>query len=209
MADTLHLLMLYALTDLMACLTPGPAVLAVTSHALGGSWRGAAGAIVGINIGNMVWFALVGGGLVALFQAAPMLFSLLRWGGIAYLVWMGVQSWRNAHAFSFSSGQGGAGFTRGLFSAIAVQLSNPKALLFFSVLVPPFLNLRAPIVPQIAMLAAIGVVIEAGSLLIYAWLAWTLGKVAIDKGAAHWIGRVSGVMLLGAAGALSLSGGQS
>lgn len=206
MATAGHLLLLYALTDLMACLTPGPAVLTVTSHALGGSWRGVIGAVVGINLGNIIWYALVGAGLGALFAAAPTLFAVLRWLGIGYLLWLGLQNWRSAHALSFEGRTKGIGFARGLFSAIAVQLSNPKALLFFSVLLPPFLDLRRPMAPQIVQLAAIGVTIEIVTLLGYALLAHRLGRLAMDRGTAHWIGRTSGTMLIGAALGLAWAG---
>lgn len=201
-----HLLGLYAATDLMACLTPGPAVLAVTSHALGGSVRGAAGAILGINLANLVWFSLAGLGLSALISAAPTLFVVLRWAGIAYLVYLGIRTWREAHGVAFRNGRSGAGFARGLFSAIAVQLSNPKALLFFTVFLPPFIDYRAPVLPQIAVLAAIGVFLEASVLAGYSFLAYRLGRLSMDERTGRTVGRASGAMLLGTAAMLALAG---
>jgi homoserine/homoserine lactone efflux protein len=201
-----HLLYLYALMDLLACLTPGPAVMAVVGHALGGSLRGAAGAITGINLGNLVWFTLVALGLVALVHSAPLLFVLLRWVGIAYLVYVGISLWRGSHAVVFRRNPGNVDFARGMASAIAVQLSNPKALIFFTVLLPPFINASRPVVPQLATLAIIGCVIEASVLAGYAILAYRMGQLALRKGAAHWIGRVSGAALIGAAGTLAWTG---
>ena len=205
--DALHLLLLYAFTDLIACLTPGPAVLAVTSHALAGSRRGAVGAIAGINAGNLVWFALAGAGLSAVVAAFPNVFAVLRWIGIAYLLWIGVQAWRQSdEALALRPTQGKAGFRRGLLSAAAVQLSNPKALLFFTVILPPFLNPAAPILPQVASLAAIGVTIEASVLAIYALLAWRLGRYASSRTTNRAVNRTSGGLLILAAFGLAATG---
>jgi homoserine/homoserine lactone efflux protein len=178
----------------------------VASHALSGSPRGAAGAIIGINLGNMMWFALVGAGLSALVAAAPMLFTLLRILGIAYLVYLGIITWRGAKAIALHGNSKPTSFFRGLASAVAVQLSNPKALLFFTVFLPPFLNPHQPLLPQIMAMAAIGIVLESLCLCGYAVLAWRLGKLAITPRTAHMVGRMSGGMLLGAAGALALAG---
>lgn len=208
MTDYVHLLMLFVLTDLLACLTPGPAVLAVTSHALGGSIRGTIGAIAGINLGNLVWFIMAGAGLAALVSAAPTLFMLLRWFGIAYLVYLGIMTWRGGHALSFEGRQRGAGFLRGLVSAMAVQLSNPKALLFFTVFLPPFIDTRAPMLPQIAALASISVMLETSTLAGYSALAYRVGRLALSSSAAQWIGRGSGALLLAAAANLAWIGGQ-
>lgn len=205
--DSLHLLLLYAFTDLIACLTPGPAVLTVASHALAGSRRGAAGAIAGINAGNLIWFALAGAGLSAVVTALPGMFAALRWIGIAYLLWIGVQAWRHADAgLRLKAASQHAGFRRGLLSAAAVQLSNPKALLFFTVILPPFINPAQPVTPQIVHLAIIGVTIEATILAIYALLAWRLGRLAADQAKTRLINRASGAMLIAAALGIAATG---
>ncbi len=205
--DAVHLLLLYAFTDLIACLTPGPAVLTVASHALAGSRRGAAGAIAGINAGNLIWFALAGAGLSAVVAAWPGLFAALRWIGIAYLLWIGVQAWRQSDgALAFKAAGEKAGFRRGLLSAAAVQLSNPKALLFFTVILPPFLNPAAPILPQIASLAVIGVTIEASCLTLYAVMAWRLGRYTASRATNRLVNRGSGGLLILAALGIAATG---
>lgn len=202
-----HLLLLYALTEVVACVSPGPAVLAVTSHALAGSRRGAAGAIAGINVGNLVWYMLAGAGLSAVVAALPQLFAVLRWVGILYLLWIGVQSWRHADtALALKASKAKTGFRRGLLSAAAVQLSNPKALLFFTVILPPFIDPTAPVLRQIVALAVIGVTIEALVLITYASLALRLGRYASSRAGARTINRASGGMLILAALGIAATG---
>jgi threonine/homoserine/homoserine lactone efflux protein len=93
-------------------------------------------------------------GLGALMTAAPQVFRLLTYAGALYLVWLGGKSF--LAAFS-KAGSGGALSPRDgspLLQGFSVQIANPKALLFFSAVLPPFLDLHRPIVPQMVMFAA-------------------------------------------------------
>lgn len=199
------LLLAFFVTDLVACFLPGPAVLAVASLGLSGSLRGVAGAIAGINISNMIWYAMVGLGLIALVHTVPELFTVLRWVGTAYLFWLGVQTWRHPAHLRVAGAQHRIGFGRGLAGAVAVQLSNPKAMIFFTVFLPPFINLHHPIVPQILRLASIGIVIEVVALAFYGLLAYRLGQLAVTAEAGRRIGRISGSILMAIAVAMALS----
>lgn len=192
-----HLLLLYALTEVVACLSPGPAVLTVVSQALGGSARATAGAIVGINLGNACWYVLAGAGLTALEHMLPGLFALLRWLGIVYLLWMGIQTLRHAgEATAIGPARADRGFWRGMAAATAVQLSNPKALLFFTAILPPFIDAHRAVAPQLVALAAIGVSIEALVLTGYALLAWGVGRSSLGRSRTRSISRASGVLLI-------------
>lgn len=206
MGQSGHFFALFALTELIACLTPGPAVLTVTGHALAGSARAAVGAILGINLANALWYALAGAGLTALLTSLPGLFAVLRWVGIAYLLFLAVKTWASAQGVTFREGRRQSGFLRGMVPATAVQLSNPKALLFFTVMLPPFINPSAPMLPQIMLLGSIGIGMEILALTGYGLLAWRLGRMELSPTQARWIGRVSGALLLAAAVLLILQG---
>lgn len=196
MGDAAHLLAAYAITDLIACLMPGPAVATISGIALSGSLRGMAGAIAGINAGNAIWYIMIGTGLVALIDRAPMVFTLLGWAGITYLFWLGVQTWR-AHAhLEAKRAREQIGAWRGFASAIAVQLSNPKALLFFTVFLPPFVNMHRPVAPQLVVLAAIGMVIEAVVLAGYGLLSYRLGALSLSAEREKRVARISGALFI-------------
>ncbi len=202
-----NLLLAYAITEVVACVMPGPAVLSVASIGLTGSLRGLAGAIAGINASNILWYAMVGAGLVALVHGFPELFLILRWAGIAYLLWLGVQTWRHPAHLAIASGlRKHIGFRRGFIGAVAVQLSNPKALVFFTVFLPPFIDVRHPVTPQLVRLALIGISLEILALTTYGLLAWRLGKLAMSPQAERWIARGSGAILIAIAVAMALSG---
>lgn len=200
-----NLLIAFALTEMVACLTPGPAVLSVMSIGLSGSLRGMFAAIAGINVSNLIWYAMVGAGLVALAHTAPGLFLVLRWGGILYLFWLGIQTWRS-HATLAVSAQGPRiGIRRGFTGAMAVQLSNPKAFVFFTVFLPPFIDVDRPVIPQIVLLSSIGVVMEVSALSMYGLLAYRMGQLAMTPRTERLIARISGAILMGIAAAMALS----
>lgn len=199
------LLFAFALTEMVACLTPGPAVLSVMSIGLSGSLRGMFAAIAGINVSNLIWYAMVGVGLVALAHTAPGLFLALRWGGILYLFWLGIQTWRSHTTLAISAQGPRIGIRRGFAGAMAVQLSNPKAFVFFTVFLPPFIDVNRPMTPQIAMLASIGMVMEIGALSMYGLLAYRMGQLAMSPRAERLIARISGAILMGIAVTMTLS----
>lgn len=196
MIQSTHLLLAYAITDLVACLMPGPAVAAVSSIALSGSLRGMAGAIAGINAGNILWCIMVGTGLVALMKSAPILFTLLGWAGIAYLLWLGIQTWRSHAHLEMQRGRAPISFGKGFSGAVAVQLSNPKALVFYTVFLPPFLDMSQPIALQLVVLCVIGLALEALVLAGYGLLAYRLGGLSLSVHAERRMAHVSGAVLM-------------
>ncbi len=199
------LLLAFAVTEIVASVMPGPAVLSVASIALTGSLRGMAGAVAGINATNLIWYVMVGVGLVALVQHFPLLFAILRWVGTAYLLWLGIQTWRHPVHLAVSKGRDRKGFRRGFTSAAAVQISNPKALVFFTVFLPPFIDMRHAVAPQLALLATIGVSIEVVVLVFYGLLAYGVGRLALSPHTEIWIARGSGAILIAIALAMALS----
>lgn len=200
----------FILTDLAFCLVPGPAVMITVSHALSGGGRNAIGPILGINAGNMLWYSLSALGLIALAAAAPLAFSIIQFGGAAYLIWLG---WQRFHAQGFAPiiAPGiGTKTTRGtLFagfsSGIAVHMANPKALLFYTTVLPQFLDTSLPIGPQIALLALVTVFTETTSLIIYTLVAARGGSMARDAGRTHLLNRVAGIILIAVALALLIT----
>ena len=196
---------LFILTDMLFCLLPGPATLVTVSHVLSGSLRSAWGPIVGINVGNFIWYAFSAVGLIALAATSPNLFTALRCVGIVYLVLMGI-------AMISAKGNGVSrpkamrsrreGFMRGFGSGLAVHMSNPKALLFYTAFLPQFIDPAHPIGIQILILAIITIFTETTGLILYAVVAARTARLAIRSGKQHFLGRIAGTVLLIVAGAM-------
>ena len=192
---TPEVLRAYALVTLVLCLTPGPAVLFVLGQAL---WRGPRAGIaagLGIEAGNVAWSLLAALGLTALLALSPITFSVMKWIGAAYLVWLGVQAWRS----SFRDGAMTWRESRHAFvDALWVQMSNPKAAFYVTAILPQFVDRARPVPPQIATLAVVGMVIEAFTLGGYCLAAGYLGRhLAALPRFRIWLDRASGALLIG------------
>src|SRR5262245_47262826 len=127
----------FVVTETVLCLTPGPAVLFVVAQGIGRGAGAALAAAAGILAGNAFYFALSATGLGAMLLAAYGLFSAIKWVGAAYLVWLGVSTFRaRAVPHEVPAAAGGRLLGRGF----VVQVANPKALVFFTALLPQFID---------------------------------------------------------------------
>lgn len=148
------LLPAFLLTALVIELTPGPnmAYLALVSAVEGR--RAGLAATAGVALGLGVIGIASALGLAALVAASPFAFSLLRWAGAAYLLWLAWEAWRGAG--EVSPGRAGplqpasGHFRRGL----VVNLLNPKAGLFYIAMLPGFVDPARPVALQTAILTA-------------------------------------------------------
>lgn len=135
--------------------TPGPAnIFAIATGARGGR-AAALQAVVGMNCATLTWFGAAALGLGALALAFPKAFHLLTYAGAAYLVWLAFSALRQAQGQEASDAQAPTGALKGqaLWQGFAVQIANPKAILFFTAVLPPFLDPARPVAPQLALFA--------------------------------------------------------
>ncbi|MBB3955957.1 LysE family translocator [Novosphingobium sediminicola] len=145
----------FAIAVLVIELTPGPNMAWLAALSLAEGRRAGWVATAGIGIGLALNAMLAALGLVELLSVRPGLQSGLRWAGVALMLWLAWQAWREADMVAKATEPQGAG--RHFVSGLLVNLFNPKALLFFVVVVPPFLGGAAPSIPQAMGFAAISV----------------------------------------------------
>ena len=134
---------------------PGPANLFSIAT---GMRRGKAAVIQGVagmTLATLTWFVAAALGLGALMAAFPKAFQALTLAGALYLVWMGATSIRDGVSNRPEPPAPETHLDRSaLRDGFAVQLANPKALLFFGVVLPSFADPQRPLVPQILLFAA-------------------------------------------------------
>ncbi|HEV2365441.1 MAG TPA: LysE family translocator [Caulobacteraceae bacterium] len=200
-AVDLRLYAAFAAAVAVLMLIPGPNVALIVSSSLAHGRRRGLATVAGTASAMVLQLALVAAGLTGLLHLFGAVFGWVRWIGAAYLVWLGVRSWRaQADAgLSAPAGRGGASFRRGF----VVSLTNPKTLVFYGAFFPQFLTPRLVAGPQVAALAmgfvVIALVIDSG---------WAL---AADKArpllarAGRLPHRLSGGFLIGAGAALALA----
>ena len=88
---SLRLLLVFAITEFLLCLTPGPAVLLVVSQSVRSGFKSSLRATAGILTGNAIYFALSALGLGALLLSSALLFQIIKWVGVLYLVFIGLK----------------------------------------------------------------------------------------------------------------------
>lgn len=188
----------FALIETVLCLTPGPAVLLVLSQALTRGTAKTIWSILGILGANTAYFVLSATGIGAILLASYDLFFAIKWIGAGYLVWLGISAFfGKSKSLSVRRGSATPAPGRRLFlNGFILQMSNPKALLFFSALVPQFINPHAAIVPQVAILALTSVLIEFFVQLFYASLAGRAVLLASQPRFARLADRISGSLLI-------------
>ena len=127
----------FFLTTLIIVATPGTGALYTLAVALGGGRRAALVAAFGCTLGIVPHMLAAAFGLAALVAADPRLFELIRYGGIAYLLWMAISLWRSgtAGAQAATPPEDTHDIIR---RAVLVNLLNPKLSLFFLAFLPQF-----------------------------------------------------------------------
>jgi homoserine/homoserine lactone efflux protein len=189
----------FALVALVVTLVPGPAFIVVLTTALRRGFKPGAYATAGIVIGDAVYFFLTAVGLGSLLATSFWTFAIIKWLGIAYLVYLGLRSLLfPSNSLIAADGRSVSGRSS-FVTALTVQLANPKLLLFLAALVPQFLDPARPVAPQLAVLGPIFMLSDTIIYLLLSMLAARARPFLASPRATRIVSRVSGVAMLGAA----------
>ena len=189
----------FALVAVIVTLVPGPAFIVVLTTALRRGFKLGAYATAGIVSGDAIYFSLTAPGLGSLLATSFWTFTIVKWLGIAYLVYLGVRS-LFFPSKSLITADGSSVSRRSSFvTALTVQLANPKLLLFLAALVPQFLDPTRPIPPQLAVLGATFMLSDTVIYLLLSMLAARARPLLASPRATRIASQVSGVAMLGAA----------
>lgn len=180
--------------------TPGPNMLHVLSRSVRFGFRRSTAAMLGCGLAVVVALIASAAGLAAVLTASPVLFEIIRYAGVAYLVWLGIKAWMDKGE---DAGIRPDGATIGLSNlalfrgGFLVSITNPKLLLFAAAFLPQFINQSAPKFPQFAILIVTFAVIETFWYAMYGLggqkLAGYLKKPALNK----LFNRLTGTLFFG------------
>ena len=130
-------------------ISPGAGALAAMTSGLNHGLRRGLITIPGLILGIWTQLLIVGVGLGALVAASPTAFEVVRWSGVAYLVYLGVQQWRAPPRDCAATEPMGSRSTSSMIvGAWALNAVNPKGTVFFLAVVPQFLNVEQALLPQ-------------------------------------------------------------
>jgi threonine/homoserine/homoserine lactone efflux protein len=191
----LHLLAAAGLLALLS-IVPGPDMAVVTRRALVGGRRDALRASAGIVAGLVVWGSLAVLGLTALLAASPTAYLLVKFLGVAYLAFLGVQALRNAgHRTTAALPTTARG--RPFVTGLTTNLVNPKIAVFYSALLPTLAPPSLPAPWGLALLVLIHAALTWGWLSGYAYLLTRARTLFERTRVRRALDRVTGVVLIG------------
>ena len=179
---------------------PDTSQLLIISNSLRHGLRRSLATVAGDLSANALQMSLAAFGLTAVIAANADAIWVVKWLGVAYLIWIGLRlmlSRRSAE--EPAAAKRGRLFRQGFVTSSA----NPYAVVFFGALFPQFIEASAPVLPQLLILGVTYLVVDGLILLIWGWAAVrTLGRVKSLTGL--WINRLSGGLMIGAAVLLGL-----
>ena len=182
-------------------LSPGPGAVAAMGAGVQHGFRRGYWMTFGLILGIVTQLAIVGVGLGALMAASAFAFTALKWAGVAYLLWLGLQQWRAPVRPLQDAPAGEASATRRalVLRGWMINAVNPKGTVFMLAVVPQFIDPAAPLLAQYAVIGATlcftDLVVMAG----YTALAAQVLAVLKSPRQLRWMNRVFGSLFVGAA----------
>ena len=209
-----HDLALFVLSGLLLNIAPGPDTLYIVSRSASHGWRGGSVAALGITAGCFVHIFAAALGLSALLAASATAFTVLKWAGGAYLVWMGVSMLRNEKGVRTPSDKEASDAASsndpalpdsapspfaGIFAqGFATNALNPKVALFFLAFLPQFIDPNAP--NKALAFVFLGCVFNFNAAFWNQFVAWSAARIARGmRGSARlrtWLNRAIGSVFI-------------
>ncbi|MDA0130528.1 homoserine/homoserine lactone efflux protein [Vibrio sp. MarTm2] len=193
----IHVWLAYVVTAIVFSLAPGSGTVNSISNGLSYGTRKSVAAIAGLQIGLAIHIMLVGAGIGALVAQSAFAFSVIKWVGVVYLVWLGIQKWRDSTGLNTSSvAQELSAFTL-MKKAVFINLTNPKSIVFLVALFPQFIDPAQDQVPQLLVLGITTVLIDSIVMLGYTTLASQMGRFIRSDRMMARINKLFGSMFVG------------
>ena len=189
---------------------PGPTVLLVVSYALGQGWRTVLPMTVGVALGDFTAMTLSMLGLGALLAASATLFTILKWVGAAYLVYLGIRLWRAGGTLDAAPRTDAVSAAKMLGHAWLVTALNPKSITFFVAFLPAFLDPQADFLTQMVVFETTFLVLAFANAFGYALVAARARGFVANPRAIGVVNKVGGGLLIGAGAAtVTLAGSRN
>jgi threonine/homoserine/homoserine lactone efflux protein len=189
---------------------PGPTVLLVVSYALGQGWRTVLPMTVGVALGDFTAMTLSMLGLGALLATSATLFTILKWVGAAYLVYLGIRLWRAGGTLDAAPRTDAVSAAKMLGHAWLVTALNPKSITFFVAFLPAFLDPQADFLTQMVVFETTFLVLAFANAFGYALVAARARGFVANPRAIGVVNKVGGGLLIGAGAAtVTLAGSRN
>ncbi|WP_147113448.1 LysE family translocator [Tateyamaria sp. syn59] len=180
---------------------PDTSQLLIIANSMRHGLRRSLWVVAGDLSANVLQMTAAAFGLAAVIATSATAFSVIKWLGVAYLVWIGLRMMMSQG--TSRRGQTAAGRPARLFRlGFVTSMTNPFAVVFFAALFPQFIVVEAPVLPQLLILGATYLVVDGATLLLWGWAG---DRVAARLNASlATINRICGGLMIGAAALLGI-----
>lgn len=183
---------------------PGPTTLLVVGIALAEGRRSAWSVAAGVVLGDFTAMSLSLAGLGLIISASATVFTIMKWMGAAYLIYLGIRMWLDKSPLPSADGVDRLPTSKWsmMGRAYTVTTLNPKSIVFFIAFMPQFIMPAAPVLPQILLLGGTFLLLALANAAAYALLAGEFSAVVRRRGVLRAVNWVGGSLLI-AAGAMT------
>lgn len=156
----------FLVASIVLCFTPGPTVFIVMAQSINYGKRSVLPLVSGVLAGDVIAMSVSFVGLGALLAASAMLFNVFKWMAGAYLIYLGIKAWKSKvqqteEPTNLTSSK------NAFKEALIVTALNPKGIVFFIAFFPLFININAPVLPQMAIMAGTFLLVSGSSASFY------------------------------------------
>ena len=189
----------FVLAATLLLIIPGPTILLVISQAVAHGRRSVVPLVIGVILGDFTAMTLSLLGLGALMSASAALFTIFKWVGALYLIYLGIKLWKlNSENNSVQYDTKNTSARSLLKSSFIVTALNPKGIAFFVAFLPQFVDPLKPAFSQLTLLGGTFLLLATINSALYAIFAGQLGDQMKKKKIRKWFNRCGGSALIGA-----------
>jgi threonine/homoserine/homoserine lactone efflux protein len=181
-------------TSIMIAL-PGPSVLLTVAHSISFGWQRAIATVAGATVGIAVQLVVAAIGLASLLNGLAAAFEWLRWGGAAYLVYLGIKQWQSAGE-PVRVNHPSATKTNLFFQGVVVTVFNPKSLIFIAAFLPQFIDISRPADVQFFIIMPVFLLITFSVTSVWAVIAAKISGVFQSRCRVRSLFRTAGALMV-------------
>ena len=193
----IELYLFFFITTVMLIMVPGPSAITVATEGASHNNKNAFLCILGVAVADALFFLLSATGIASLIVASNVLFSIIKWFGVAYLIYLG--------AFAIFSKVGAININvpitkkkpvKAFSQGLIIQLANPKALMYFSALLPQFIDPNKPILFQMLLMGLTCFLADLLVYSLYSRMGLHLAKKQMKSWVINIINKTAGIALI-------------
>ena len=193
--------LIFLITTFTSVVTPGPSMLLALYHGGRYGTKRTLATAMGTVCASLMLGLVSAAGLGVILMASLVIFQIIKWVGAAYLIYLGLNMWRQANRPLPSLGGGEDGRRDSAFQmfrqAFGVSIGNPKPIIFFTAFFPQFIDPRGSQLPQYSIILGTLALVVFGCVLLYAAGGEWLGPWLQNFRVKQWLDRIAGGIFIG------------